>query len=86
MTMTGSPTRSIFALDGDTNDQIAWDETLFGYGTGDDVFDDDIAALFQGLKYKYLVVVLEQCFSGGMIRDVTQSTVNRLVISAAGEY
>jgi len=73
-----------FNGDGDKFDQIAWDETLFGWG--DDVLDDTFANLFDGLEYKYLIAVLEQCFSGGMIPDATASTSNRIFMSAASQY
>lgn len=74
-----------FNGDGDKTDQVSWDETLYGW-LGDDILDDEFGMLFDGLKYKHLIVVMEQCFSGGLIPDTTQATSNRLVMAAASQY
>jgi len=33
-----------------------------------------------------MVIVMEQCFSGGLIADMAQGGSNRIITSAAGEY
>ena len=73
-----------FNMDGDKFDQVAWDETLYGWG--DDILDDTFASLFTDLKYKHLIGIFEQCFSGGMIPDVSASSSNRILMSAASQY
>lgn len=70
--------------DGDRTDQFSWDEVLYSWGG--DIDDDDFHSLFSGIKYEKLIVVMEQCFSGGLIFDISQSQPNRIIMSAAGEY
>ena len=41
--------------------------------------------MFSNLKFNRMVIVMEQCFSGGLIHDVARSG-NRIIISAASEY
>jgi hypothetical protein len=66
--------------DGDKTDQVSWDEVLYSWGGS--IFDDS----FHTLKYYRMVIVMEQCFSGGLIADMTQGGSNRIIMSAAGEY
>lgn len=33
-----------------------------------------------------MIIVMEQCFSGGLIADLAQGETNRIIMSAAGEY
>jgi len=68
--------------DGDKTDIVSWDESL---GTwGGEILDDDFSDIFADLKYKRMVIVMGQCFSGGLIYDMAGS--NRIIMSAAGEY
>jgi hypothetical protein len=76
--------------DGDKNDTVAWDEVLNAWkGTSatasDAILDDDLQPMFSNLKFNRMVIVMEQCFSGGLIHDVARSN-NRVIISAASEY
>jgi hypothetical protein len=73
-----------FTGDGDKTDQIAWDEVLYRWGGN--ILDDSCSKIFSGLRYKRMVVVMEQCFSGGYIFDMARSGGNKVIMSAAGEY
>lgn len=70
--------------DGDKNDQVAWDEVLYGWGS--DILDDTFHDVFKKLKYNKMVIVMEQCYSGGLIFDLAQSGTNKAIMSAAGQY
>lgn len=70
--------------DGDKTDQVSWDEELCSWGGS--IFDDTFHTLLANLKYVRMVIVMEQCFSGGLIADMAQGGSNRIIISAAGEY
>ncbi len=70
--------------DGDKFDQVSWDEELCSWGGS--IFDDNIRNMFANIKYKKMVIVMEQCFSGGLIRDIGAGRSNMVIISAAGEY
>ena len=70
--------------DGDKTDQVSWDEVLYSWGGS--IFDDTFHTLLANLKYYRMVIVMEQCFSGGLIADMTQGGSNRIIMSAAGEY
>lgn len=70
--------------DGDKTDQVSWDEELYSWGGS--IFDDTFHTLLANLKYDRMVIVMEQCFSGGLITDMSQGESNRIIISAAGEY
>jgi hypothetical protein len=70
--------------DGDKLDQVSWDEELCSWGGS--IFDDDIRNMVANIKYKRMVIVMEQCFSGGLIRDIGAGRNNMVIMSAAGEY
>jgi hypothetical protein len=69
--------------DGDQNDQVSWDEELCSWGGS--IYDDDLGNMFANIKYKTMVIVMEQCFSGGLIRDIGQNRNNMVIMSAAAE-
>ena len=82
----GTPCCDINGLDldgdGNTNDQVSWDEELCAWGGS--IYDDEFANMLQGIKYSRMVIVMEQCFSGGFLRDLSGS--NRIIMSAATQY
>ena len=69
--------------DGDRFDTVSWDEELCSWGGS--IFDDDLRNMFANIKYKKMVIVMEQCFSGGLIRDIGQNRNNMVIMSAAAE-
>lgn len=74
-----------FDGDGSTDDFVAWDEELFSWGG--DIYDDAFTAMFnENLMYDTLIVVLEQCFSAGLIPDMAQGQGDIIVMAAAGQY
>lgn len=74
-----------FDNDGSTDDFVAWDEELFSWGG--DIYDDDFTDMFnESLMYDTLIVVLEQCFSAGLIRDMSQGQGDIIIMAAAGQY
>ena len=73
-----------FNKDGDLNDQVAWDEDLTAWGG--EIYDDSFTTWLTNLAYDRLIIVMEQCFSGGLIRDMAIGSTNRVVMSACGEY
>jgi len=68
--------------DGKISGQVSWDEELCSWGGS--IFDDAFDNMFANLEYERMVIVMEQCFSGGLISDMAGP--NRIIISAAGEY
>jgi hypothetical protein len=70
--------------DGDTNDQVGWDEVLYSWGGS--ILDDAFHTIISDLSYNEMVIVMEQCFSGGLIHDLVQGGGDRIIMSAAGEY
>jgi hypothetical protein len=73
--------------DGDTKDSVAWDEELCTWGGG--IMDDPFAGYLNGLVCDTLIVLLEQCFSGGFIRDISLAPggpADIVVMSAAREH
>lgn len=68
--------------DGFKTGQVSWDEELCSWGGS--IFDDAFTNMLAGLKYNRMVILMEQCFSGGLIADIAGS--NRIIMSAAGEY
>ncbi len=68
--------------DGDVNDQVSWDEELCSWGGS--IYDDSLTTMLLGLKYHRLIIVMEQCFSGGFLRDLAGN--NRIIISASTQY
>jgi hypothetical protein len=70
--------------DGDTNDQVGWDEVLYSWGGS--ILDDALQTIIADLNYDEMVIVMEQCFSGGLIHDLVQGGGDRIIMSAAGEY
>lgn len=72
-----------FDGDGNTNDFVSWDEELFSWGGG--IIDDTFNTLIsENLVYDNMVIVMEQCFSAGLILDMAQSGGNRIIMAAAG--
>ncbi len=69
--------------DGDKTDTTSWDEELCAWGGS--IYDDAFHAMVANLKFKQMVIVMEQCFSGGLIHDMARGG-DRIIISAAGEY
>ena len=69
--------------DGDKVDTVSWDEELCTWGG--EIYDDVFHNMVGNLKFSRMVTVMEQCFSGGLIHDMSQGG-NRIIISAAGEY
>jgi len=67
---------------GNKNDQVSWDEELCAWGGS--IFDDAFPNMLANLEYNRMVIVMEQCFSGGLIADMAGT--NRIIMSAAGEY
>jgi hypothetical protein len=68
----------------DKNDQFSWDEDLCCWGGV--IFDDNLRTLFNDLNYDKLIILMEQCFSGGLILDIGASNNNMILISAAHQY
>ena len=68
--------------DGSTNDQVSWDEELCAWGGS--IYDDAFSNMLANLKYNRMVIVMEQCYSGGFIRDLAGS--NRIIMSAATQW
>jgi hypothetical protein len=73
-----------FNGDGDTFDTVSWDEVLCGWGPS--ILDDTLTTMMQGLSFDRMVVVLEQCFSAGLISDIARVGGNIVVMAAAGSY
>jgi hypothetical protein len=73
-----------FNGDGDTVDVVSWDEALNGWGPP--ILDDTLSTMLQGLSFDRMVVVMEQCFSGGVIVDISRVAGSIVLMSAAGEY
>ena len=67
---------------GNKTDTVSWDEQLHTWGA--QIYDDDLRTMLAAIKCDTMIVVMEQCFSGGMIYDLRGT--GRIVISAAGEY
>lgn len=73
------------AVPKDEVDPYGYDETVFYYNAASNAISDDtLAAMFNRLKFKYLVSLLEPCFSGGLLRDLRGN--NRVLASAANEF
>jgi hypothetical protein len=73
-----------FNGDGDKFDSVSWDEHLIAWGGV--ILDDSFAAMLQDIKYKHMVIIMEQCFSGGLIADMTQPGNKQVIVSAATQY
>jgi hypothetical protein len=72
-----------FNHDGDTQDTYpAQDEALNLY-FNEKMRDDDFAALLDNISSNKTIVVMEQCFSGGFIHDLSGS--NRIILTACNE-
>jgi hypothetical protein len=71
-----------FNSNGGIKDKVSWDEELCAWK--ESIYDDDLTLLLTNLKCDRMVIVLEQCFSGGLIRDMAGK--NRIIMSAAGEF
>jgi len=73
-----------FDGDGTANDTVTWDEELHAWGGH--IYDDAFVDMFnEDLDYKELVVVMEQCFSAGLIFDMAQGGDGRVLMAAAGQ-
>ena len=68
--------------DGFKTGTVSWDEDLTAWGGS--IQDDIFSNLLNNLKYARLIILMEQCFSGGLIADM--GGTNRVIISAATEY
>jgi hypothetical protein len=70
--------------DGDRIDQVPCDERIYLYNSAQDLWDDDLASYVNQLNYNKMLIILEQCFSGGFLADLRG--VKRVVVSASSEY
>lgn len=70
--------------DGDENDHVRYDEVIYLYNSANDLWDDDLATYLDALTYSKMVIILEQCFSGGFLADLRGK--NRVIVSASSEY
>jgi len=68
--------------DGDKNDWVGIDEILYLWG--DKIYDDEFAQMLQGLRYKRIIIVMGQCFSGGFINDLLGK--DRIIITSATSW
>ncbi len=68
--------------DGDESDTQSIDETMSRYNDSR-VTDDDFADLINEINAAQMIIVLEPCFSGGFLADL--SGENRVIMSAATE-
>jgi hypothetical protein len=71
-----------FNSDGDMLDTIAVDEVLNLWGNTF-ITDDDFNTLLNTINCSRMIIVMEQCFSGGFIHDL--SAEDRIIITAANE-
>lgn len=71
-----------FNIDGDTNDIIQVDEVLNLY-QNERLVDDDLADMLDEITCRQMIIVMEQCFSGGFIHELSAS--NRVVMTACLE-
>ncbi len=69
---------------GNKSDQVSWDEDISAWGGT--ITDDAFVTMISNLQYQRMVIVMEQCFSGGLIAEMAQGGGNRIIMSAAGEY
>ncbi|MFB6317709.1 C13 family peptidase [Saccharicrinis sp. FJH54] len=69
--------------DGDEFDAYGYDETMCRYNSNL-LSDDTFAALIDNINAAQMIFVLEPCFSGGFIRDL--SGENRIIMSAANSF
>lgn len=70
--------------DGDEIDTYLKDETIFYYNQAGVITDDFMAQKFNDLKMGTFVAVLEPCFSGGFLRDLSGN--GRVIVTAANEF
>lgn len=70
-------------FDGDENDANSIDETMFFYNASDVLEDDEFVKQLDQLNPETMIIVLEPCFSGGFIADLSDN--DRIVVSAAVE-
>jgi hypothetical protein len=73
-----------FDGDGSKTSQVSWDEELCSWAGH--IYDDVFPLLLTGIEYETMIIVMEQCFSGGLIPEMAQGGNDRIIISAAGEY
>ena len=71
-----------FNLDGDIADIVQIDEALNLYYSSK-ISDDDLADLIDNIECKQMIIFMKQCFSGGLIHDLSGS--NRIILTACGE-
>ena len=69
--------------DGDELDVYSYDETMCRYNAAL-LSDDDFADMINSINAAQMIIVLEPCFSGGFLRDL--SGENRVIMSAATEF
>jgi len=74
-----------FNGDMSTDDTVSWDESILSWGSS--IYDDAFLDMFdEDLDYGELIVVMEQCFSGGLILDMASGGDDRIIMAAAGQY
>jgi len=71
-----------FNGDGKIKDKVSWDEELCAWK--ESIYDDDLTPMLANLKYDRMVIVMEQCYSAGLIPELAGN--NRIIMSAAGEF
>lgn len=67
--------------DGDLDDNVSIDETVSLFGSV--ITDDEFAAMLAPISAGKITIMMEQCFSGGFINDLSAS--NRVILTAAEE-
>ena len=67
--------------DGDRNDLVPFDQSICLWG--ESIFDDEFAELVNGIEhYHRMIFLLEPCFSGGFITDL--SGPRRIILTSTG--
>lgn len=67
--------------DGDKSDWISIDEVICLYGSN--LYDDELRSYLQPISAGSVVIILEPCFSGGFIEDLSRS--NTVIMTATEE-
>lgn len=70
--------------DGDQTDQVRHDQVVYLYNSAQDLWDDDLAAMLNQLRYDKMAILLEPCFSGGLLADLRGN--RRVIASACSGY
>lgn len=69
--------------DGDMDDWISIDEVIHIATAGPDIYDDDLATLLGKIAPQVSSVIMEPCFSGGFVDDL--SAPRRVIVTATEE-